>query len=413
MTKTFQAGPRGKSIKSDCQVFYTPGSEPLKIEIESKVQVLFSAAILEVTEKTLAALGINTGSVQVKDFGALPFVMMAQIEAVVKRAHPEITTEVLSELKEHARYETAPGRFRRSRLYLPGNQPKLFLNAGIHKPDGVILDLEDSVPPAEKDAARYIVRNALRTIDFFGSERLVRINQGELGMQDLEAIIPHNVHVVLLPKAETADQVIAMDERVQQILKREGIDRPVYFMPILESALGVLNAREIAMASKFNVALAMGLEDYTADIGTQRTLEGEESFFARSMLVNAARAAGIQPIDTVFSDVGNEAALRQTVRVTKALGFDGMGCIHPRQIKPIHEEFAPSETEITKAKRIIFAADDAEARGLGVVAVGSKMIDPPVVKRAERTIRMAVDTGMLTKNWKTKAQPQSTQSARR
>ncbi len=402
MTKMFQAGPPGKTIKSDCQVFYTPSSKPLQIEIESKVQVLFSDAIRKLAENTFAELGVKTGSVQINDFGALPFVMMAQIETVVKRAHPEITADVLPEFKDHARYSTSSVRFRRSRLYLPGNQPKLFLNAGIHKPDCIILDLEDSVPPAEKDAARTIVRNSLRVLDFFGSERLVRINQGELGMQDLEAIIPHNVHVVLLPKAETAEQVIAMDKKVQEILHREGITSPVYFMPILESALGVLNAREIAMASKFNIALAMGLEDYTADIGTQRTLEGRESFFARSMLVNAARAAGIQAIDTVFSDVGNEAALRQTVRETKALGFDGMGCIHPRQIKPIHEEFAPGEVEINKAKRIILAADEAEAKGLGVVAVGSKMIDPPVVKRAERTIRMAMDIGLLGENWKTK-----------
>ncbi|NQV14155.1 citrate lyase ACP [bacterium] len=400
MTKTFQAGPPGETIKSDCQVYYTPGSESLKIDIESKVLVLFSDAIHDLVQKTFSLLGVTTGTVLIKDFGALPFVMMAQIETVVKRAHPELSTEALPEFKEHARYGSSPGRFRRSRLYLPGNQPKLFLNAGIHKPDGVILDLEDSVPPAQKDAARYIVRNALRSLDFFGSERLVRINQGELGMEDLEAIIPHNVHVVLLPKAETADQVAAMDNKVQEILKREGLDQQVYFMPIIESALGVLNAREIATASKNNVALAMGLEDYTADIGTQRTLEGKESFFARSMLVNAARAAGIQPIDTVFSDVSNEEALRISVRETKALGFDGMGCIHPRQIKPIHEEFAPTETEIARARNIILAADEAETRGLGVVAVGSKMIDPPVVKRAERTIRMAIDTGMLAETWK-------------
>ena len=192
MTKMFQAGPPGKGIKSDCQVFYTPGPQPLNIEIESKVLVLFSKAIRELAEKTFSALGIGTGSVEIKDFGALPFVMMAQIETVVKRAHPELANvSCLPEFKSHARYETTSGRFRRSRLYLPGNQPKLFLNAGIHKPDCVILDLEDSVPPGEKDAARYIVRNALRTIDFFGSERLVRINQGELGMQDLERSEEH------------------------------------------------------------------------------------------------------------------------------------------------------------------------------------------------------------------------------
>jgi len=218
--------------------------------------------------------------------------------------------------------------------------------------------------------------------------------------EDLEDIIPHNVHTVLLPKAETADQVVAMEKKVNSILKEKGLKYKVFYMPILESALGVLNAFQIATASKNNVGLAMGLEDYTADIGTPRTLEGKESFFARSMLVNAARAAGIQPIDTVFSDVGNEAALRKSVQETKALGFDGMGCIHPRQIKPIHEEFTPSEVEIEKAMSIIIAADEAEAKGLGVVAVGSKMIDPPVVKRAERTIRLALDTGIISAKWK-------------
>ncbi|MBC8191436.1 MAG: citrate lyase ACP [Candidatus Marinimicrobia bacterium] len=400
MSKMFQAGPQGEVIKSDCQVFYKPGSSPLKIDIESKVDALFSETIRELAESTFANLGITTGSVEIKDFGALPFVMMAQIETVVKRAHPEIDQEVLPEFKDHAQYETSFGRFRRSRLYLPGNQPKLFLNAGIHKPDCIILDLEDSVPPAEKDAARHIVRNALRSLDFFGAERMVRINQGELGMEDLEAVIPHNVHTILLPKAETPDQVVAMEAKVQSILKEKGLRKNIYYMPILESALGVLNAYDIAIASKNNVGLAMGLEDYTADIGTQRTLDGKESFFARSMLVNAARAAGIQPIDTVFSDVSNEAALRESVRVTKSMGFDGMGCIHPRQIKPIHEEFAPTAAEITKARQIIIAADEAEARGLGVVAVGSKMIDPPVVKRAERTIRMALETGLLSVDWK-------------
>lgn len=400
MSKMFQSGPLGAIIKSDCQIFYKPGSEPLQIEIESKVDALFSNAIRDVVEKTLASLGIKSGSFEIKDYGALPFVMMAQIETVVKRAHPEMAIEVLPEFKPHAQYGTSFGRFRRSRLYLPGNQPKLFLNAGIHKPDCIILDLEDSVPPGEKDAARYIVRNALRTLDFFGAERMVRINQGELGMEDLEAVIPHNVHTILLPKTETADQVIAMETKVQAILQEKGLDKKVYYMPILESALGVLNAHAIAMASKNNVGLAMGLEDYTADIGTQRTLEGKESFFARSMLVNAARAAGIQPIDTVFSDVSNEEALRESVRVTKSMGFDGMGCIHPRQIRPIHEEFAPSEAEISRAQTIIMAADEAESRGLGVVAVGSKMIDPPVVKRAQRSIRMAIETGLVAEKWK-------------
>jgi len=400
MNTTFQAGPRGDRIRSDCQVFYTPGTTTLDIKVTCKAQVLFGASVDGIVRETLQKLNITSGTVEVQDFGALPWVIMAQVETAVKRAHPDLEVDALPEFKEHARYTSSRERFRRSRLYLPGNQPKLFLNAGIHKPDGVILDLEDSVPPAEKDGARLIVRNALRALDFFGAERMVRINQGELGFKDLEAIVPQNVHCLLLPKIETADQVRAIDARIAEIQQREQISEPVFLMPILESGLGILNALEIAQASPNTVALAIGLEDYTADIGTQRTLDGKESFFARSMLVNAARAARIQPIDTVFSDVNDEAGLRASVQEAKELGFDGKGCIHPRQIRVIHEAFAPAEAEIEKAKRIVLAADTAAEMGLGVVSLGSKMIDPPVVKRAERTIHLAVESGLLAEDWK-------------
>jgi citrate lyase subunit beta/citryl-CoA lyase len=172
-------------------------------------------------------------------------------------------------------------------------------------------------------------------------------------------------------------------------------------MPIIESGRGVLKALEIAEAAANVVALAIGLEDYTADLGVQRTDQGNESFFARSMLVNAARAAGVQAIDTVFSDVENEIGLRRSVQEAKALGFNGKGCIHPRQIKPVNDEFAPSAEEIEKAKQIVLAFDKAEKQGLGVVALGTKMIDPPVVKRAQRVIDLALANKLLAKNWKT------------
>jgi citrate lyase subunit beta/citryl-CoA lyase len=171
-------------------------------------------------------------------------------------------------------------------------------------------------------------------------------------------------------------------------------------MPIIESAKGVIKSFEIASASKSNCSLAIGLEDYTADIGTQRTEEGKESFFARSMVVNAARAAGIQPIDTVYSDVSNMEGLRQSVVEAKSLGFEGKGCIHPRQVKVVHEAFAPTTEEIEKAKKIVDAFEEAEKKGLGVVSLGSKMIDPPVVKRAIRTIDLAITNNLLDKNWR-------------
>ncbi|OQX82862.1 hypothetical protein B6D60_11500 [candidate division KSB1 bacterium 4484_87] len=160
-----------------------------------------------------------------------------------------------------------------------------------------------------------------------------------------------------------------------------------------------MKAYEIATASPNVAALTIGLEDYTADLGTQRTAEGRESFWARSQVVNAARAAGIQPIDTVFSDVSDMEGLKQSVLEAKSLGFDGKGCIHPRQIRVIHDSFAPSDTEIEKAKKIVLAFEKAEKEGLGVVSLGSKMIDPPVVKRAQRTIKLAIETGKLSENW--------------
>jgi len=269
------------------------------------------------------------------------------------------------------------------------------VNAGIHRPDGIILDLEDAVAPSEKDAARFIVRNALRTLDFFGTERMVRINQGELGLEDLAFVIPHNVHVILIPKVENADQVREIDERVQTLGQETDRSSPVFLMPIIESARGVMNALEIAEASPNNIALTIGLEDYTANLGVPRTLNGSESLWARSRLVNAARAAGLQAIDSVFSDVDDEDGLRQSAKKAKALGFEGMGCVHPRQIRPIHETFAPAEAEIEKAQAIVAAFEKAQAAGLGVVSLGSKMIDPPVVKRAQQTLALAVASGKL------------------
>ena len=400
MAPVYTVGPKGVKPRSDVRVIYTPQTTPLSIKIQSKVGGLFGKSIDELSQSVCTQLGIKTGKLEIEDFGAVPFVMMARIEAAIKKAYPDIPVEVLPEMKDFCRYSSTRDRFRRSRLYLPGNQPKLALNAGIHKPDGLILDLEDSVGPNEKEATRYLVRNTLRSLDFFGAERMVRINQGEMGLTDLEFIVPHNVHLVLIPKVESADQIIVIDKKITEISKACGRTEPVYLMPILESGRGILKALEIAEASPNNVALAIGLEDYTADLGVPRTDEGKESFFARGMLVNAARAAGLQAIDTVYSDVGNEEGLRASVLEAKALGFDGKGCIHPRQIKPLHEAFTPTSVEIDKAKKIELAFDKAQEQGLGVVALGNKMIDPPVVKRAQQTIALAVDSDLLTENWK-------------
>lgn len=399
MVEIFSVGLPGDELRSDLRAIYEPGGTPLRVEVRSKVQVMFGESLRRQAEAVAGELSIETGTITLEDYGALPFVVAARVEAVIKKAHPEIADESLPRLEDHGKYPSSRERLRRSRLYIPGNQPKLMLNAGIHRPDGIILDLEDSVAPPEKEATRYLVRNALRTVDFFGCERMVRINQGASGLEDLNFVVPHNVHLILIPKVESREQVEEVDRRVAELRRECGRKEPVFLMPIIESARGVLNALEIAEASPDVVALTIGLEDYTADIGAERTEEGRESFFARTMIVNAARAAGVQAIDTVYSDVANTDGLRASVLEAKSLGFDGKGCIHPRQIQPIQEGFAPSASEIDKAKKIVRAFDEARAKGLGVVSLGSKMIDPPVVKRAQHIIHMAIVSGALPETW--------------
>ena len=400
MSAIGQAGRRGDKVRSDCWISVElKDAGGIEISLKSRVQSMYGDSIRKSITDGLDRLGIKNAVVEVEDAGAVPFVIWARLEAAVKHANPGISTELLPPQQEFTTYGTTRDRFRRSRLYLPGDQVKLMLNAGLHGPDGVIVDLEDSVAHSQKDAARYVVRNVLRSVDFFGAERMVRINQLPMGLDDLPFIVPHNIHIILIPKCETADDVRAVDAKVQEIRRQQGVENDVYLMPIIESAKGCFLAYEIATASPNIVALTIGLEDYTADIGTQRTNEGTESFWARSQVVNAARAAHVQPIDTVFSDVTDMDALMASVIEAKGLGFDGKGCIHPRQIETIHAGFAPAEAEVAKATRVVVAFEKAEAEGLGVVSLGSKMIDPPVVKRALRTVNLAVASGVLPEDW--------------
>ena len=400
MGKIGTAGNKGKSIRSDCFItLEITNSGGIKIDLQSKVKSLFGDSIVKLCKDNLKFFKIKNAKITIEDTGALDFVIVARIEAAIKQCidtDKEYLLDVISQNKDH----TGKDQNRRSRLYLPGDTPKLFMNAGIHRPDGIILDLEDSVAPLKKDEAKILVRNALRSVNFYGAERMVRINQIPKGLDDLEYVVPHFVNLVLVPKCESAEQIQKINEKIEKILKEKKLNYPVYLMPIIESALGVIKAYEIASAAENIVALAIGLEDYTADLGTQRTIEGEESFFARCQVVNAARAAGIQPIDSVFSDVSDMEALKNVVLESKSLGFEGMGCIHPRQIKVIHESFAPNDREIDKAKKIVNAFYIATEKGLGVVSLGSKMIDPPVVKRAQKTIEQAIETGKLSKDWR-------------
>jgi citrate lyase subunit beta/citryl-CoA lyase len=389
-----EAGHSGSEIRSDLHVrVELREAGGINVELESRVEPYYGESIRRQSEEVLEALGVRHASVQISDEGALPFVIAARIEAAVRRAGLGEGTRVLPDAIALPEPSTRD-RLRRSRLYVPGSEPKYFINAALHGADAIILDLEDSVHPSEKDAARLLVRNALRAVDFLQCERMVRINQPPLGLKDLDEIVPESPDLILIPKAEHPGQVVEVSGRIKEIQSDYGMTRTVWLMPILESALGIENAFAIATASDRIVALTIGLEDYTADLGVVKTAGGLESLYARQRLVNAARAARVQAIDSVFGDVGDIEGLRAWGVNSRAMGFEGMGCVHPVQIPIIHDAFAPSPAEIEKAQKIVAAYRNAQETGLGVVSLGSKMIDPPVVERSLRLIARAQTMGL-------------------
>lgn len=390
---TTTAGFHGKDVRSDLHVAFEPrDAGGLHIELESRVAPYYGDALRAQAGQVLQALGIAHAQLTLHDEGALPFVVGARIEAAVHRAGLARDKSWLPEPAAHPP-ASARDRVRRSRLYLPGSEPKYFINAGLHGPDAIILDLEDSVHPQEKDASRLLVRNALRAVDFGACERMVRINQLPLGLDDLAAVILQKPDLILLPKAEHAEQVRVVDQAIADIHSRHGLRREVWLMPILESGLGIENAFAIASASPNVVAITIGLEDYTADLGVVKTPDGRESLYARGRVVNAAHAARVQAIDSVWGDVGDREGLRRWCENSRALGFEGIGCIHPSQIAIAHDAYAPSPAEIEKAQKIVAAFEEAQQKGLAVVSLGSKMIDPPVVQRARKLVARAQAVG--------------------
>ena len=290
-------------------------------------------------------------------------------------------------------------RLRRTMMFIPGNNPGMMQDAFIYAPDAIMLDLEDSVTMAEKDAARLLVYNALKTIDYGNIEMVVRINplNTPYGKKDIEAVVKAGVHVVRMPKTETADEVREVEREIERVEQEIGCLGRTQIMAAIESALGIVNAYEIAVASKRMMGIALGAEDYCANLKTQRTPGGDELRLARETIVVAARAAGIDALDTVYSNLDDMETFRKEVEFIKTLGFDGKSIINPRQIDIVNEVFAPKEKDINRALTILAAIKEAEKRGSGVIAVNGKMVDRPVVIRAQRTIDLAIASGVLRK----------------
>lgn len=364
MTTVGFAGPE---VRSDVQVSVTDASA-LQIIVNSSVAHMYRTSLEQQVKDILKEFGNPPLEVTLEDSGALPFVIEARVEAAVCR---HLAIPLPTVVKNGA--PPKRDRARRTRLYVPGNGPKLMPNAGLYGSDGVILDLEDSVPPGEKHAALALVRRALLTLDFGGAETIVRIN----GIEDLKCLVPVSPDIFLVPKVESSDQL----KEISGIL--ESLESHSLIIAIIESALGVERAFDIASSSPRLVAMTLGVEDYLADTKSSVRFASD---WANSRIMNACRAAGITPLASVTSVIDNEEEITEYAQRMKAIGFEGVGCIHPRQIGPVHRAYAPTIKELEWARNVVSQFEAALVSGRGAIAVDGRMVDAPVYQQALRTL---------------------------
>jgi citrate lyase subunit beta / citryl-CoA lyase len=373
----------GSDAKGDCLVRAVE-ADTLRIEIKTKAYDLVAKGIRTVVESTLRRTGQQALDVFVEDFGALDYVLAARTEAAVRGALGCDAVPLDATIR---RRPTEPDRPRRSRLYAPGNNPRLLAGVEVFGADCVLLDLEDSVPAAEKMPARVLVKHLLACVEF-PRDVWVRIN-GDLSCEsDVREVLQGRPHGLCLPKAESAADVVRLVRLLEATERDLGMEVGfTKIMPIIETARGVLRCEEIATADQRIVMLAFGAEDFTRDVGARRSKDALT--FARSWIVAAAAAAGIQASDTVFADLNDDEGLKQECLLARELGFDGKGAINPRQLEAIHGAFSPSQEDVAYAHRVVAAAEEAEREGSGAVALEGKMIDRPVLERAKRTLKYA------------------------
>ena len=281
---------------------------------------------------------------------------------------------------------------RRSMLFLPGNNPNMIVGGGYLGADSIILDLEDAVSPDDKDAARKLVRNALRSVSFGKCEVIVRINALDTPYweQDVETIVPLCPDLIMPTKVSGAEYIRQLDEKLASVEAAHGLPiGKTRLLPLLETALGIENAFAIASASKRIAALFLGAEDLSADLRCPRTKEGAEIAYARGRIVCAARAAGVEVYDAPFTDVEDLEGLRADARLAKGLGFTGKAVISPRHVDTVNEVFSPSPAEIAHAKEVFAAIEEAKRQGKGAISLHGKMIDAPIVQRARLVLEAA------------------------
>ncbi|MCK8617192.1 citrate (pro-3S)-lyase subunit beta [Fructobacillus sp. M158] len=292
----------------------------------------------------------------------------------------------------------ADERLRRTMMFVPGNNPGLIKDAGIFGVDSIMFDLEDAVNMNEKDAARYLVYEALQTFDYGDAELVVRINGLDTPFyeNDIKAMVKAGIDVIRLPKTESADMIHELENLVEAAEKEFGREvGSTHLMAAIESAMGVVNAYQIASASKRMIGIALSAEDYTTDMKTHRYPDGQELLYARNVILHAARAAKIAAFDTVFTNLDDEEGFIRETKLIHQLGFDGKSIINPRQVAPVNQVFAPSRKEIQNAQNVMAAIEEAKQKGSGVIAMNGQMVDRPVVMRAERVMKLAKANNLI------------------
>ena len=288
-------------------------------------------------------------------------------------------------------------RLRRSMMFLNAQKPSLIKDPYIYKADSIMLDLEDAVAENQKDAARFSLCHALKEIDYRGAERVVRINglDTDLWKEDVRVSVAGGCDCIRIPKTETAEMVKAVEAEV--IKAEKEFERPegsTLIMAALESARGVLNALEVCESSERMMGIALSGGDYTKDLQTKITGTGVELMGARQLMIIAARAAGVQCFDTVFTNLNDMEAFRREVEIIHMMGFDGKSIINPRQISIVHEIFTPTQKDIIFAEKVVREIDSKKALGIGVFTVDGKMIDIAFYDGAKRTIELAKASGV-------------------
>lgn len=369
-------GYSGDDVRADVQITVTPASG-FGYEFVSTISPLYGEAIRIQIESVAERFGNPAVYLKCVDSGALPMVWTARLTAAFCIALDLPFPAVESSSRGSS------GGLRRSRLYVPGNTPKLIPNAPLFGADAIILDLEESVHAARKKEALAMVASVCGELDWGRSELMIRVNAGELGQEEMRVLGKSGVQTFILPKVESADEVVAIDE----FLSAMGSDCLLF--PLVESALGVENSYKIAKSSKRVTALSLGLEDYVADICAKRTIEQSESLYARGRVLNAARAAGVIPLASVFPRFQDLAEVEEYARSSRAAGYEGVGCIHPNQIAAVHRGFAPSDKELQDAHQVVVAYEAAASLGTGVIGVNGSMADLPTYLRSKRIIEQA------------------------